>query len=106
MDVWSLGVSLSTMLTGALPFQAIGSSELNRKILRGAFILPEWLSAEAADLIHQAAVLTLTLTSNPNRNRNPIPNPNPNPNSSPNPNPNPNPNQACTPTPHTCSSCR
>ena len=56
MDVWSLGVSLSTMLTGALPFQAIGSSELNRKILRGAFILPEWLSAEAADLIHQVRV--------------------------------------------------
>ena len=38
--------------------QAIGSSELNRKILRGSFILPEWLSSEAADLIHQMLTLS------------------------------------------------
>jgi hypothetical protein len=41
-----------------LPLQAIGSSELNRKILRGSFILPEWLSSEAADLIHQMLTLS------------------------------------------------
>ena len=38
--------------------QAIGSSELNRKILRGSFILPEWLSSDAADLIHQMLTLS------------------------------------------------
>ena len=47
------------MLTGALPFQAVGASELNRRILRGAFALPEWLSADAADLTRRTAKMPI-----------------------------------------------
>ena len=41
-----------------LPCQAIGASELNRRILRGQFMLPDWLSSEAADLIRQMLTLS------------------------------------------------
>ncbi|XP_061545007.1 tribbles homolog 3-like isoform X1 [Phycodurus eques] len=50
-DVWSLGVSLYTMLVGRYPFQDTRPAALFAKIRRGAFSLPGWLSPPAKCLI-------------------------------------------------------
>ncbi|XP_075993833.1 LOW QUALITY PROTEIN: tribbles homolog 3 [Genypterus blacodes] len=50
-DIWSLGVSLYTMLMGRYPFQDRKPAALFAKICREAFSLPAWLSPEAKCLI-------------------------------------------------------
>lgn len=50
-DVWSLGVALFTMLVGHYPFQDTEPALLFGKIRRGAFALPEGLSAPARCLV-------------------------------------------------------
>ncbi|XP_004464048.1 tribbles homolog 3 [Dasypus novemcinctus] len=50
-DVWSLGVALFTMLAGHYPFQDSAPALLFGKIRRGAFALPEGLSAPARCLV-------------------------------------------------------
>ncbi|XP_004370541.1 tribbles homolog 3 [Trichechus manatus latirostris] len=50
-DVWSLGVALFTMLAGHYPFQDSKPALLFGKIRRGAFALPEGLSAPARCLV-------------------------------------------------------
>ncbi|CAG5978228.1 unnamed protein product [Menidia menidia] len=50
-DIWSLGVSLYTMLVGRYPFQDTQPAALFAKIRRGAFGLPDWLSPQARCLV-------------------------------------------------------
>ncbi|XP_060897241.1 tribbles homolog 3 [Labrus mixtus] len=50
-DIWSLGVSLFTMLIGRYPFQDTQPAALFAKIRRGSFSLPDWLSSRAKCLI-------------------------------------------------------
>ncbi|XP_029287508.1 tribbles homolog 2-like [Cottoperca gobio] len=50
-DIWSLGVSLYTMLIGRYPFQDTQPAALFTKIRHGAFSLPDWLSPRAKCLI-------------------------------------------------------
>lgn len=50
-DVWSLGVALFTMLAGRYPFQDSEPALLFGKIRRGAFALPQGLSAPARCLV-------------------------------------------------------
>ena len=50
-DVWSSGVVLFTLISGALPFEDSNLSALYQKILAGKFSIPEYFSTELRELI-------------------------------------------------------
>lgn len=53
VDMWSLGILLYALLCGCFPFRAKAYPDLYRRIARGAFVIPEELSAPVKDLLRQ-----------------------------------------------------
>jgi len=51
VDIWSCGIILYAMLCGYLPFEDPNTTELYKKILKGDFELPNFLSNNAKDML-------------------------------------------------------
>jgi 5'-AMP-activated protein kinase catalytic alpha subunit len=53
IDIWSSGIVLYAMLCGYLPFEDSNNQTLYKKIIKGEFNTPKYLSNDAVDLLHK-----------------------------------------------------
>ncbi len=53
VDTWSCGIIMFALICGFLPFEDPDTTKLYKKILRGEFKIPSFVSEEAADLLRK-----------------------------------------------------
>ena len=53
VDIWSSGIILFAMLCGFLPFEDKNNQNLYKKIIKGEFYTPDYLSPNAVDILHK-----------------------------------------------------
>lgn len=51
VDLWSSGVILFALICGHLPFEDEDTNNLYKKIMNGDYLIPNFVSTEAKDLI-------------------------------------------------------
>ena len=56
IDTWSCGIILFALVSGYLPFEDPDTTELYKKILIGKYKVPDFVSNQAKDLIHQILI--------------------------------------------------
>ena len=57
VDIWSAGILLYYMLCGNFPFEDVSNAQLYKKILKGKFEIPKFVSKNAKDLINKILVV-------------------------------------------------
>lgn len=55
-DVWSMGIIFYVMICGNLPFEDKTTKDLYQKIIAGKFIIPDFVSEEAKEVIEMMLI--------------------------------------------------